>query len=127
MSNEEERNQYARQVLEQMTGANTGINKVADAVSTPSALEQAGQIAGVANAVVNVATFTWNVGSWFFPSDEQKFRKAYRALNECLTDHKNGAKDDGGIPLACGATIDRYTRIAGFESLNQIKAAYTKK
>lgn len=127
-NNEDAKNEYLQRTFEQIISKNKNINKVPDTVNMPSnMLQDVSQVAGILGVAVSVLSFCSNTISSFWTSDEQKYKNAFKALNECLTDHKNKAKDDEGMPLACEEVIDEYTRIAGFEALNQIKSAYVKK
>ncbi|MBI2774511.1 hypothetical protein HYX58_00695 [Candidatus Dependentiae bacterium] len=50
--------------------------------------------------------------------------RAERELNRCLANNENGARENNGLPRACGEVGDFYAAVAGYEALNKIKYAF---
>lgn len=83
-------------------------------------------VAGTAVTVKSSFDIASYIRSWFWLSKEEKIQKALEALNKCLINNKEKAKDKDGMPDLCENVMKQYTEVAGFAALNEVKTAYAK-
>ena len=85
---------------------------------------------GAETATAAATGTSWYIGSsiknWIWPSKKEKIQRAFEALNKCLINNKEKAKDKDGMPYLCEDVMKQYAEVAGFAALNEVKTAYAK-
>ena len=93
---------------------------------------------GIYTTIEGCYKFSRWTKSWF-PSEEEinkqkldaddtakklAFGRAERALNACLVDNQEGAKDKDGMPCNCSEELKNFAKAAGLSELRKIKKLF---